>query len=435
MRVRAEAIGRIAQPLRDEADFVRNIVEQIGTAQVVLIGEASHGTHEFYALRAAVTKELIAKHGFAGVAVEGDWPDSQRVDRYVRCTGTDRSANQALGSFARFPRWMWRNREVEQFVEELRTLNLQRMAPARAGFYGLDLYSLDASMRAVVTYLSAVDPAAAKRAKERYACFDHAAGDPQAYGMQANLDVSKRCEDAVAAQLVDMQHASLVRHAATPEGYSFFQAVTNAKVVADAEAYYRSMFKGRNTSWNLRDTHMADVLDLLRQHVGPKLVVWAHNSHVGDARATWMGDDGQLTLGQLCRERYPGETALIGFTTHTGTVQAAYDWDEPGAIERVRPSLAGSWEEALHGVGVPMFAVTGRALAEVTDGTELLHRAIGVVYRPRTERQSHYYFSKLAEQYDVIVHIDETQTVEPLEHVRPMPTDEHDAPETFPSGV
>jgi erythromycin esterase-like protein len=326
----AEAIARIAQPLSSEADFVRNLIDQIGDAKVVLIGEASHGTHEFYALRAALTKELIATRGFAGVAVEGDWPDSLRVDRYVRCTGTDRSANHALAGYTRFPRWMWRNREVEQFVEDLRAINLQRMAPARAGFYGLDLYSLDASMREVVKYLSAVDPAAAKRARERYACFDHAAGDPQAYGMQASLDVSKQCEDAVAAQLVDMQRGALVRHASTPEGYAWFQAVTNAKVVANSEAYYRSMFAGRNASWNLRDSHMAEVLDLLRQNVGDRLVVWAHNSHVGDARATWMGDDGQLTLGQLCREKYPGETALIGFTTHTGTVQAAYDWDEPG---------------------------------------------------------------------------------------------------------
>jgi erythromycin esterase-like protein len=435
-----EAIRSIARPLHGEQD-IDQLVEMIAHKRIVMIGEASHGTHEFYDFRGALSRRLVQHHGFTAIAVEGDWPDALRVDRFVRDQGSDDdNIISSLDSFERFPRWMWRNDDVAAFISWLHAFNTQRDERQRCGFYGLDLYSLHASMRAVIEYLDDNDHEAAQRARERYACFDHVQGDPQQYGMQAHLGIGPKCETEVVAQLVEMQLRKLARSGRSPTGDAWFHAVQQAHVVRNAEQYYRSMFAGRSASWNLRDTHMADTLDLLADHLGEgepaKVIVWAHNSHVGDARATEMGDDGQITLGQIARQRHPGEVALVGFTTHEGTVIAANDWEEPAEKMRVRPSLPGSWEELMHESGAQRFYVTAPDLNRVIgEHVERLQRAIGVVYRPVTERRSHYLHARLADEFDLVIHIDSTRGVEPLDAIESGHTPAHELPETFPTGV
>ncbi|HEY5944208.1 MAG TPA: erythromycin esterase family protein [Kofleriaceae bacterium] len=435
-----EAIQSIARPLHVEADIDR-LVELVAHKRIVMIGEASHGTHEFYDFRSALSRRLIQHHGFMAVAVEGDWPDALRADRYVRGQPIDDDgAIAALDSFERFPRWMWRNEDVAAFLAWLHGFNSDLDERQRCGFYGLDLYSLHMSMAAVIQYLEDNDHEAAQRARERYACFDHVQGDPQQYGLQAHLGVGPKCETEVVAQLVEMQLRKLARSGRSPAGDAWFHAVQQAHVVRNAEQYYRMMFAGRSASWNLRDTHMADTLDLLGDHLGDgapaKLIVWAHNSHVGDARATEMGDDGQLTLGQIARQRHPGEVALIGFTTHEGTVIAANDWDEPGERMRVRPSLPGSWEELFHEARMPRYYLTSADMQRVIgEHVERLQRAIGVVYRPETERRSHYLHARLADEFDIVIHIDSTRGVEPLERIDTGYTPANELPETYPTGV
>jgi erythromycin esterase-like protein len=434
-----EAIQSIAQPIHSERD-IEPIIDLVAHKRSVMIGEASHGTHDFYNMRAFITRRLIEEHGFAAVCVEGDWPDALRADRYVRGHGDDDTADDALAGFERFPRWMWRNHDVAEFLDWLKHFNAHLADRQRVGFYGMDLYSLHSSMQAVVHYLEDIDPAAAKRAKERYACFDHP--DPQQYGLHAHLGVGKQCEGEVVAQLVEMQLRKLARSGRSPTGDAWFHAVQQAQVVRNAEAYYRTMFGGRSASWNLRDTHMADTIDFVADHLGDgapaKLIVWAHNSHVGDARATEMGDDGQVTLGQLARQRHPSEVALVGFTTHEGSVIAAGDWEEPMERMRVRPSLPGSWEELFHESGKDRFFVTsGQLNAVVGEHVERLQRAIGVVYMPSTERRSHYLHARLADEFDVVIHIDSTRGLAPLDdfETEPAPALAEEFPETFPTGV
>ena len=436
-----EAVQSIARRLHGEQDIDR-LVELVAHKRIVMVGEASHGTHEFYDFRAALSRRLIQHYGFAAVAIEGDWPDALRVDRFVRDQPTDDDdAIAALSGFERFPRWMWRNEDVAAFIAWLHGHNSQREERQRCGFYGLDLYSLHASMRAVIEYLDDNDRDAAARARERYACFDHVQGDAQQYGLQAHLGLGPKCETEVVAQLVEMQLRKLARSGRSPAGDAWFKAVQQAHVVRNAEQYYRAMFGGRSASWNLRDTHMADTLDLLADHLGDgapaKLIVWAHNSHVGDARATEMGDDGQLTLGQIARQRHPGDVALVGFTTHEGTVIASHDWDEPAERKRVRSSLPGSWEELMHEASLPRFYLTASDMKRVIgDGVERLQRAIGVVYRPQTERRSHYLHARLADEFDIVIHIDATRGVEPLDPIDDQAhTPAHELPETFPTGV
>jgi erythromycin esterase-like protein len=436
------SLHAIAHPIFGE-DELDEVAERFAHKRLVLLGEATHGTHEFYDLRAALTRRLIRRHGFAAVVVEGDWPDALRVDRYVRgLPGDDEDAEAALGAFERFPRWMWRNEDALAFIEWLRIHNRGLAVDRRIGFYGLDLYSLHSSIHAVLQYLDDNDPPAAARARERYACFDHVAADPERYGLQAHLGIGPRCETEVVAQLVEMQRRKIARSGRTPAGDAWFHAVQQAHVVRNAEAYYRTMFAGRSASWNLRDTHMADTLDLVAQHLGEdgvpaKLIVWAHNSHVGDARATEMGDSGQLTLGQLARQRHDAEVALVGFTTYDGSVIAAHDWDEPPLRRQVRPALDDSWEALLHEADHQRFYITAGALREAIDGAERLQRAIGVVYRPDTERRSHYLSARLAEQFDLVIHVDTTRAVVPLDAIEEqMPSaGEPELPETFPTGV
>ena len=416
------------------------LIAAIGDARLVLIGEGSHGTHEFYRERAYITERLIAERGFAGVAVEADWPDAYRVNRYVRGESDDADAVGALGDFHRFPTWRWRNADVVEFVGWLRAYNDTRAADARAGFYGIDLYSLRASMEAVLAYLTAIDPAAAARARRRYACFDQFGDEPQSYGYATELGLTPSCEREVLSQLVEMQRQRAVQiardgHAARDAA---FYAEQNARLVKDAEAYYRSMFRGRDESWNLRDRHMSDTIEQLLQFLGggtARLVVWAHNSHLGDARATEMGERGELNVGQLARERFGAAAVLIGQTTHTGTVTAASDWDQPVERKVVRHSLSGSYERLFHDSGVRRFLlplrddlVLASALAEVR-----LERAIGVIYLPRTERQSHYFTARLASQFDFVLHFDETTALEPLE--RTVGWESGETADTYPTGL
>jgi erythromycin esterase-like protein/predicted phosphoribosyltransferase len=434
----SESISQRAQPLIGETSDHDPLLNEIGDARLVLIGEATHGSHEFYRERALITQRLIEERGFNAVAVEADWPDAFRLNRYVRGYSDDRSATEALGDFQRFPQWMWRNTVVERFIEWLRQHNDRQPGSTRqAGFYGLDLYSLNASIQAVIAYLEKVDPAAAARARARYGCFDHFADDAQAYGYATSLGAAEGCEDEVVNQLLELQRrtANLAMRDGHVAEDEFFSAEQNARLARNAEAYYRSMFRGRVSSWNLRDTHMADTLDALidhleRRHGEPaKIVVWAHNSHLGDARATQMGDAGELNLGQLARERHEREVFLIGQTTHHGTVTAANDWDGPGERMQVQPGMAGSYEALFHDVDVDNFLLSLRD-AEPGLRSSRLERAIGVIYRPRTERLSHYFDARLAEQFDAVIHFDETNALQPLEPTAKW--DRGELPETYP---
>ena len=424
-----------ARPLTGSARDYDPLLELVGDARVVLLGEATHGTAEFYRERARITRRLIEERGFTLVAVEADWPDASRVDRWIRGGGRDRSAVEALDDFTRFPRWMWRNRVVLELVQWLREHNDALPPARRAGFYGLDLYSLFGSIEAVLGVLDRLDPEAAGRARQRYACFDHFGEDTRAYGYAAEFGLSPSCEDAALAQLLELQRAS-----GEPRDELFF-AEQNARLVKNAEAYYRTMFRGRDESWNVRDRHMAETLDALLEHFSrggapARAVVWAHNSHLGDARATSMGDQGEWNLGQLVRERFdPSEAVSVGFTTHTGTVTAADNWGEPPEVMRVRPSMTGSVERILHDLAVPDFYLPLRttAAAEVLSGRKL-ERAIGVIYRPRSERVSHYFAADLPAQFDAVVHFDRTRAVEPID-ITPGGREAKELPETYPSGV
>lgn len=426
----------IIQTLRREAVHlagladVTPLLEQIGDADLVLLGEATHGTHEFYRLRTELTKRLIAERDFDAIAVEADWPDALRVSRLVQGAADDPGAVQALAGFQRFPRWMWRNTEIVELVEWLRDYNLMIAgAHNRVGFFGLDLYSLRTSMESVVSYLDRVDPEAARRARARYGCFEDFGDDPQGYGYATSFGMAEGCAHEVVQQLIELtgDPERFLHHDGLAASDELFYAQQNARVVHNAENYYRSMFLGRNESWNLRDTHMADTLDALRAHLyerrgrAARIVVWAHNSHVGDARATEWYERGQLNLGQLVRERQtdPERSFLLGFTTHTGTVAAASDWGDPVEFKRVRASQPESIERVLHdcGNGLFMLALTGREALAQALAEPRLERAIGVIYRPDSELTSHYFHARVAAQFDAVVHVDHSRAVSPLDPV------------------
>jgi erythromycin esterase-like protein len=435
-----DVVRREALWFEPTADGMGPLLEAIGDSALVLIGEATHGTHEFYRTRAELTKALITAKRFNLVAVEADWPDAYRVNRWVRHAASESDATAALDDFTRFPRWMWRNRDVVDFLDWLRAHNTPQSASTRVGFYGLDLYSLHASMEAVLLYLRKVDPDAAERARYRYGCLEDFGEDPQAYAYAAKIGLSRSCEDDVIAQLLDLRrraadYASRDGRIAADE---YFYAEQNARLVRNAEEYYRAMFGGRVESWNLRDTHMVETLDALLAHVrqtvgDARAVIWAHNSHLGDARATYMGEIGELNLGQLVRQEHGAHAFLVGFTTHVGTVTAASNWDEPAQRKRVRPSIAGSYERLFHETGVDRFLLLLREdpLREALRD-ERLERAIGVIYRPESERLSHYFRARLSEQFDAVIHVDQTSALEPLER---WAHDEVDLPETYPSGM
>lgn len=437
----AEFVREIAQPLSDSADAYEGLIELIGDARFVLLGEATHGTHEFYSERAAITKRLIAEKDFSILAIEADWPDSSRVHRYVRGATADVNANEALSGFRRFPIWMWRNTVIVEFVEWLRGFN-SGIDPQRApvGFYGMDLYSLHASIEAVLKYLEKIDPDSAKRARRRYSCFDHFSHKPQEYGYATTVGAAEPCEEVVVEQLVELQSkaAEFLRCDGDLAAEELFFAEQNARLIKNAEQYYRSMFHGRASSWNLRDRHMVETIENLVAHLDgsrqSKAIVWAHNSHLGDARATEMSHYGEVNVGQLMRERFGDETVLIGFSAHHGTVTAASDWGAPAERKKVRPALRGSYEELFHETGLPRFWIDLRNAGRIGALQQRrIERAIGVIYRPESERLSHYFHARLPEQFDAIIHIDKTRAVEPLEQTSIW--EEGELPETYPFKV
>ena len=443
----AEVVERCAVDAPAGVPPAEALEEIIGDARVVLIGESSHGTAEFYRARAEITKWLIEEKGFCAVAAEADWPDAYRVNRYVRGLGHDASPEEALRGFERFPAWMWRNTVVRDFVDWLHAHNsrLRGQDRRQTGFYGLDLYSLHRSMREVIDYLDTMDPVAAARARQRYACFDHtSADDGQAYGYAAAFGAGLSCEREAIEQLVELQRNAVeyARRDGLLAEDELFYAQQNAQTVRNAEGYYRAMFGARVTSWNLRDRHMAQTLDALLAHLDrhpdgqpARIVVWAHNSHVGDVGVTEVGADGQLTLGQLAREQHGSAVRLIGFTTYTGTVTAASRWGGIAERKVVRPALNGSVEELFHEVERSEFLISpmlSRAAAEPLDMVRL-GRAIGVIYLPDTERQSHYYHVRPGEQFDALIHLDRTTALEPLEAGSEWIAGE--APETYPTGL
>jgi erythromycin esterase-like protein len=427
-----QLIGAAAEPLPDpdSADFGA-FFDRFSEAKVVLLGEASHGTSEFYRARAAITRRLVEQHHFTIVAVEADWPDAAAVHRHVHGLPPDGSEPP----FQRFPTWMWRNAEVSGFVDWLRAWNTGQPEGRRVGFYGLDLYNLSASIRSVLDYLDRVDPEAAGVARRRYGCLTPWAKEPQDYGRMALSRGYAPCEEGVVATLRDLLRKRLDYARQDPE--MFLDASASARLIKNAEAYYRTMYYSSAESWNLRDTHMFETLCALLDARGPdaKAVVWAHNSHIGDASKTEMGQvQGELNIGQLCRERFGQDAPLIGFGTHTGTVACASDWDEPMEIKHVHPSRPDSYERLAHDSGIDSFLLDLRAGRNEALAKALreprLERFIGVIYRPDTERWSHYSACSLSEQFDAYVWFDQTTAVTPL------PTDQKPgAEETYPFGV
>jgi erythromycin esterase-like protein len=427
-----KAIARHAEPLPDIDDGAFGAMfDRFGDARVVLLGEASHGTSEFYRARAAITRRLIERHGFSIVAVEADWPDAAHIDRFVR--GGKRQPYPP-DSFERFPRWMWRNEEVAAFVRWLRGWN--DAAADKVEFRGLDVYSLAGSIRAVLDYLDETDPDEAMLARRRYGCLTPWQEEPAMYGRMALLARKHHCEDAVVEQLRELLDSRLDYLA--KDGDAFFDAEQNARIVRAAEQYYRVMYRSSVDSWNLRDRHMFDTLKRVMEHrgEGAKAVVWAHNSHIGDASATMMGWQGEFNIGELARGHFGREAALIGFGTDRGTVACASNWDEPMEVKAVRPSRDDSWENAFLRAGVPAALTEWRsagrqelykALAETR-----LERAIGVIYRPETERQSHYFEAVLADQLDAMIWFEETTAVTPFD-TRVGAAGAED--ETFPFGL
>jgi erythromycin esterase-like protein len=433
-----DTIRSAATPLGQGPHDYDDLIEAAGGCRFVLLGEASHGTHEFYRERAEITKRLIVEKGFHAVAVEADWPDAYRINRFVLGESEDQEAIDALADFKRFPAWMWRNADVLDFIGWLRDYN-EHHPESRVGFYGVDLYSLHASMEAVLDYLDRIDADAAMRARQRYACFEHYGEDPQMYGYATSMGLDS-CENEVVAQLLELRRraADYARRDGRVAEDEFFFAEQNARLAKNAEAYYRSMYRGRASSWNLRDRHMAETIDALDQHISrrvgaARMAVWEHNSHLGDARATEMSRRGELNVGQLVREKHQENAFLVGFSTYTGTVTAATEWDGPAERKRVRPGMPGSYEALFHEVGDFMVLLRARPEVQRALRGPLLERAIGVIYRPDTERASHYFEASLSAQFDALLHFDETRAVEPLERSSLWVPDE--APHTFPSAL
>ena len=434
-------IGDAAEPLPDLDDPAFGaLFDRFADARVVLLGEASHGTSEFYRARAAISRRLIERHGFTIVAVEADWPDAATIDRYVRHRPWREGEMKA---FERFPTWMWRNTDVDAFIRWLRGHNEGRPHETMAGFYGLDLYNLSGSIQAVIDFLDKEDPKLAGLAHRRYGCLEPWADNPQMYGQFSLLEGYARCEVGVVQMLKDLLQRQVDCFA--EECDEWLDAAANARLVKDAEAYYRVMYRGSAASWNLRDTHMFETLNMILDAKGPnsKAIVWAHNSHIGNAAFTDMGmHRDELNIGQLAKEKFQDKARLIGFGTHSGTVAAADDWDAPMMIKRVNPSLPESHERKSHEAGISRFLLDlrdGKVDARLCDElmAPRLERFIGVIYRPETERWSHYSEAILPRQFDVWLWFDETSAVTPLADVEP-PAEPHvlrGEDDTYPFGL
>jgi erythromycin esterase-like protein len=436
----SERVANAAVPLAGAGADFDPLLDRIGNARFVLLGEASHGTHEFYHARAEITKRLVTEKGFNVVAWEADWPDTLRINRFIQGRSGDQTALHSLDGFKRFPVWMWRNTDIVELVAWLREFNQDKRK--KVGVYGLDLYSLHASMDAVIRYLEKTHPEAAEEARKRYSCFEEYGDDPQTYGLNASTHKSLSCEDEVVKQLIDLQRRAgeLLQRDGRMAADEFFYAEQNALVAKNAENYYRAMYRGRPNTWNLRDTHMVDTLENLMEHLRrqgeePKAVIWAHNSHLGDARATQMSRRDEINVGQLVRERHEGEAVLVGFTTNSGTVTAASNWGGITERKQVRPGMEGSFERLFHEAEAGDFLLRFDQQPDLARdlNSGMLERAIGVIYLPETERYSHYFFADLADQFDVVVHYNETTAVQPLD--TSIAWDEGELPETFPSGL
>lgn len=429
-----EQLRPLARPLATDRDLDA-LLERVGDARYVLLGEATHGTSEFYTWRARITRRLIEERGFRFVGVEGDWPDCYRLNRYVKgLPGAGASAEEVLHAFDRWPTWMWANREVAAFAEWLRARNEALPVEGRVGFYGLDVYSLWDSMRAVTAYLDRVDPEAARRARRAYECFAPYGEDEQEYA-RATVLVPVSCEQAVVKALAELRARAPAR-SGDGEREAHFVAEQNALIARNAEHYYRTMVRGGASSWNVRDGHMVETLDRLMALHGPgaRCVVWEHNTHVGDARYTDMADEGEFNVGQRVRELHPEDgVVLVGFSTYRGTVVAGDEWGAPMRVMPVPAGREGSYEDVLHRVG------GGDKLLLVGDAPatpELLaprgHRAIGVVYRPRYEHLGNYVPTVLPRRYDALLFVDESRALAPLHLVERK---DGEAPETYPSGM
>jgi len=440
------ALDNDAYPVGEMLREYDPIIEAATDKQVVLMGEASHGSLEFYRARAEITKRLLTEQGFDAVAVEADWPDAYAINRYVCALRTNATAKGALDHFERFPTWMWANQEVLHFIKWLRAFNSMDQEETRnVGFYGLDLYSMSRSIHAVIAYLQKVDPKSAEQARKRYGCLNYFLDNPQSYGYAMKFGRARSCEKEIIAQLVELRQRScdyMVMDGLVAAD-EYFCAEQNAKLICTAEKYYRAMFSTgpRPNLWNMRDRHMFDTLESLRKHLGKqlnreaKVIVWAHNSHIGNAAATEMSERGELNIGQLAREAYRDRALLIGFSTAKGTVTAASDWDTPTERKNIRPPLLGSYEDIFHQVNQKKFLLNLRENCAATDllRTPRLQRAIGVIYRPGTERDSHYFYASLPEQFDFMIHFDDTSAVEPLNRAAQWHRGEMD--ETYPSGL
>ena len=442
-----QAIEKFAMPLGDTFDDYDPIISAAKGKHFVLIGEASHGTREFYKSRGEISMRFIDELGFDAIAVEADWPDAYEVNRYVSNFSPRASAVDALKHFERFPNWMWANTEVLHFIRWLNDFNKLAATEKRrkrpVGFYGLDLYSMNTSAHAVVDYLEKHDQDAAMRAITRYSCLAQFIHKPQLYGQAAEFGLTRTCEGEIVAQLIDLQENAhrYISQQGVVDGDEYFCAEQNAKLVQNAEVYYRTMFRERHSSWNQRDKHMFETLGDLKDHLdrqlgkSAKIIVWAHNSHIGNAAATEMGARGEFNIGQLAREKYGDDALLVGFSTCKGEVTAASDWDRPAERKRVRPPFEGSYERLFHQVNFKKFLLDLTAENEMNDmlAKPHLQRAIGVIYRPETERQSHYFFSCLTEQFDFLLHFDDTTALEPLNI--PMHWHEGELDETYPTGM
>lgn len=429
------AVRAMAQRLGGDDGDYDGVMALAEGKTLVLLGEATHGTREFYRLRADISRRLVEERGFDAVAVEGDWPDASRVNRFVQGGGDD-TADSSLDDFERFPEWMWRNREVREFIAWLREHNRGLPETSRTGFYGLDMYSLYRSADAVIGYLDRVDPEEAEQARRRYAALDHVR-EPQVYGLQAASGRRRGGREGALEQLHLLRVAGteyLSRNGVEALDAQFF-AERNAALVVSAEAYYRGMFGGRTDTWNLRDAHMRDTLFALaeyrlRRGGNGRIIVWAHNSHVGDSRATKMHERGEWNLGQLVREQAGDNALLVGFTTYTGSVSAASEWGGEVECKRVRPALPESWEHLFHATRLDRFFLPLREAMVEPLQERMLERAIGVLYLPHTERASHYFDASLAAQFDAMFHLDETEAVAPLDLPGPWRVAHNAAPGT-----
>lgn len=420
-----EIIDDSIKPLNLQNEPYDALLEDIGESRFVMLGESSHGTREFYEARIKITERLIKEHGFMAVAIEGDWPTVHNIHRYLQGDVEYSDPARSLDGFTHFPTWMWRNASMPPFLSRIKEYNDKLPTPKdKIGFYGLDLYSLHASIQAVINFLEKVDPEAEIRAKERYACFDYRDIDPQNYGYLTKIGMKKSCINEAAAELVELQRNSfsyLKKDGISTEDAYFF-ATQNARLVKNAEHYYRSMFEDHSSSWNIRDRHMAETVNVLADHLEKrfnkpaKIIIWAHNSHVGDARATEMGESGEINIGQLIREQHGASVYSVGFSTYAGVVTAASNWGDLPKQKAITPGMPGSYEELFHEAKYKNFLLKLRGNQKIAHYLQpsRLQRAIGVVYRPETERASHYFFTHLPDQFDSLIHFDTTTGLEPL---------------------